>query len=142
MRRLLALGLALAWAPAVLAHEVQYEVVRGSALAMKVYFADGEPLMYTEYEVYSPQDSGIPYQKGRTDRRGYLSFVPDTPGQWRVRVIDQSGHGLDVRVESASAWPAREPARGRAWLRPLGGLLAIAAIFLVLYLLSRKGRPR
>ena len=72
-------------APA-LAHETLHEVERGKAIAVKAYFADGEVLAYTAYEVYSPADPKIPYQKGRTDRSGWLAFVPDAPGKWRVKV--------------------------------------------------------
>jgi nickel transport protein len=136
--------LALAARPAR-AHETLHEVARGKAIAVKAYFVDGEVLAYTAYEVYSPADPRIPYQKGRTDRSGWLAFVPDAPGKWRVKVIDDTGHGLDVQLdaEAPGAAPAPAAAGGAVSsaafvLRPLLGLAAIGAVFAVLYVTHRR----
>lgn len=125
------------------AHETLHEVQRGRAIAVKAWFADGEVLAYTPYEVYSPADPRIPHQKGRTDRAGWLAFVPDAPGPWRVKVIDDTGHGLDLEVDAGAAaspaGPAAAPVSGVAFvLRPLAGLLAIGAVFAALYALYRR----
>ncbi len=147
---LLAAALAVLAPAAARAHEVLHEIARGRAVAVKAYFADGEVLAYTPYEIYSPADPRIPYQKGRTDRSGWLSFVPDAPGKWRVKVVDATGHGLDLEVDAdavlagATSPGAPAPASTRACvLRPLAGLAAIGAVFgLLLVLYRRKGtRP-
>jgi len=142
---LVAGALGLAAAPA-LAHETLHEIQRGKAVAVKAYFADGEVLAYRAYEVYSPADSEIPYQKGRTDRSGWVAFVPDAPGKWRVKVIDDTGHGLDVQIDAGA--PGASPPAGAVSssafaLRPLLGLAAIGAVFAALFLgYRRKGtRP-
>lgn len=127
-------------APAARAHEVLHQVERGRAVAVKAYFADGEVLAYTQYEVYSPADPKIPYQKGRTDRSGWLAFVPDAPGRWRVKVVDPTGHGLDLEVDAA---PPFGTGPGQASplalvLRPLAGLAAIGAVFAVLFAVYRR----
>ncbi len=138
-----ALGVVAA-APAV-AHETLHELARGKAVAVRAYFADGEALAYTSYEVYSPADPRVPHQKGRTDRAGWLAFVPDAPGTWRVKVIDESGHGLDLEVEASdpavavSATPGSGAVSGVAFvLRPLLGLLVIGAVFAALFLVYRR----
>jgi len=122
------------------AHEVLHTVERGRAIAVKAYFADGETLGYAEYQIFSPADSKIPYQKGRTDRAGYLSFVPDTPGKWRIQVHDSTGHGLDLQVDTAAATP---PAHGgvASWTfvaRPLLGAVLVAGIFFGLIAFYRR----
>ena len=127
--------------PATLwAHEVQYNIEPNRATSIKVYFADGESLSYQEFEIYSPNDPKIPYQKGRTDRNGYLSFVPNTDGMWRVRVIDESGHGLDTEVEikQSAAIATRDQRDVLTWLRPVIGALVIAAIFGGIYLTASR----
>jgi hypothetical protein len=127
--------------PATLwAHEVQYEIEPNRATSIKVHFSDGESLSYKEFEIYSPNDPNIPYQKGRTDRSGYLSFVADTDGTWRVRVIDESGHGLDTEVEikQAAAIGAGDRQDILTWLRPVIGALVIAAIFGGIYLTAAR----
>ncbi|MFO0583522.1 MAG: hypothetical protein U0229_14720 [Anaeromyxobacter sp.] len=137
----LAAAAALALAGPARAHETLHEVERGRAIALKAYFADGEVLAYTPYEVYSPADPKIPWQKGRTDRAGWLAFVPDAPGKWRVKVIDDTGHGLDLEVDASP--PAGPPATGAPStlafvLRPLAGLAVIGALFGLLYRHHRR----
>lgn len=147
LRLALAALLALAARPA-LAHETLHEVARGKAIAVKASFVDGEVLAYTPYEVYSPADPKIPHQKGRTDRSGWLAFVPDAPGPWRVKVIDPTGHGLDLLVDAEAAGAAAAPqasgptSTAAFVLRPLVGLAAIGAVFAALYLAARRRRPR
>lgn len=134
--RAAALLLALAAAPAA-AHETLHEIQRGKAIAVRAYVADGEVLADLAYEVYSPADPAVPYQRGRTDRSGWLAFVPDAPGKWRVKVIGDAGHGLDVEIDAAA--PAAPGTPGAAFvLRPLLGLLAIGAVFAALFLAYRR----
>jgi nickel transport protein len=145
VRRCLPLvALLLATAPAR-AHEVLHAVERGRAIAVKAYFADGEALAYTEYQVFSPADPKIPYQKGRTDRAGYLAFVPDPPGQWRVVITDSTGHGLDIEVDAAGPEPdkATPSAAVSSWafaVRPVVGVLVIGALFAALVVIYRRKR--
>jgi nickel transport protein len=125
------------------AHEVLHTVERGKAIAVKAYYADGEVLAYTEYQVFSPADPKIPYQKGRTDRVGYLAFVPDAPGKWRVTIADATGHGLDVEVDAAvPSQPEGTPGQAVAsWafaVRPVLGVLIIAVLFTLLVFIYRR----
>ena len=137
-----ALG-ALAPAVPARAHETLHEVERGKAIAVRAYFADGEVLAYTAYEVYSPAEAKIPHQKGRTDRNGWLAFVPDAAGRWRVKVVDATGHGLDVEIDaslaaSAAAGSGGPPSSAAFVLRPLLGLAVLGAVFAALVLLYRR----
>jgi nickel transport protein len=131
-------------------HEILHDVEQSRAVAVRAYFPGGEVLAYAQYEVYSPADPRIPHQKGRTDRAGWLAFVPDVPGKWRVKVVDHTGHGLDVEVDAA-ATPASAttattppaPASTTAFvLRPLAGLAVIAAVFAVLFVVYRRKGAR
>ena len=155
MRRAgLLLALSILGLPAVpVAHEVLHEVQHGRAVAVHAWFPDGESLAYVQAEVFSPADGKIPYWKGRTDRNGWLAFVPDVPGQWRVRIVDSTGHGLDTTVEvappgtlgsapggAAGAGPSGMASLGFV-LRPVLGVALIAAIFGFLYLRGRRSRP-
>jgi nickel transport protein len=136
-------GAVLAVAAPARAHEVLHDVEHGRAVAVRVHFPDGEPLAYCVAEVFSPADPKIPWQKGRTDRNGWLAFVPDVAGKWRVRVVDTTGHGLDVELE---AGPAAAPRAGgppsplALALRPIVGIAAIALVFGALLALYRRRR--
>lgn len=138
---LLCAALGLVAAPAW-AHEVQTTVERGRAVAVRAVYADGEPLAYTEYQVFSPADAKIPYQKGRTDRAGYVAFVPDVSGGWRVRIADATGHGADLVVAADATTPTEPSAGGRAtWgfvARPALGVALIAGLFALLVLFYRR----
>lgn len=128
------------------AHEVLHDVVRGGAVAVHVYESDGEALADAPVEVYSPRDPRTPYQRARTDRNGWASFVPDAPGSWRVRVFGEDGHGLDLRVEVDRAHVRSEAGQGVAIaapglkfiLRPVAGVLAIVAVFVALFIWRRR----
>jgi nickel transport protein len=135
-------ALALCCASPAFAHEVLHSVERGRAIAVKAFFADGETLAYTEYVVFSPSDPKIPYQKGRTDRGGYLAFVPDSTGTWHVKVSTTDGHGLELDVPAEAADKKTAAAGGIAsWAfvaRPLVGVILIVGLFVVLSRLYRR----
>lgn len=146
MRRL-ALVVALSIAAPAFAHEVLHEVRRGNAVAVRAWFPDGESLAYVQAEVFSPRDTAIPHWKGRTDRNGWLAFVPDVPGAWRVRIVDSTGHGLDTTVDVSASLGAEAAAPTAAStipstlafaLRPVVGVAVIVAIFAALFLLQRR----
>jgi nickel transport protein len=161
LTRLVVVALLALAAGTATAHQVLHQVQRGKAIAVRVYESDGDPVAETSYEVYSPASPAAPWQTGRTDRSGWLAFVPEVPGRWRVRVIDPTGHGLDVVVEVAP--PAAPPAGAASTdpttsgpdggreavgssaafvLRPLLGLAVVGVVFAALLLAWRKkGAP-
>jgi nickel transport protein len=123
------------------AHEVLATIERGRAIAVKAFYPDGEPLAYAEFQVFSPADAKIPYQKGRTDRSGYLAFVPNLSGNWHVRVGEATGHGIELDVAAtpeAQQSPSAGPASWAFVLRPVLGVLLIAVLFVGLLLFYRK----
>lgn len=126
-------------ASSVSAHEVLHEVARGRGIAVRAFESDGDVLGDATCEIFSPGDRKTPFLNGRTDRNGWCAFVPDAPGKWRVRVIDETGHGLDLEVEAdAPAAVASAPSSVAFALRPLVGLAAIGAIFGLLLLRYRR----
>jgi nickel transport protein len=126
----------------VAAHEVTAEVVRDRALAVRARTHDGRPLADAAAEVFSPSDPSAPSWKGRTDRNGWVAFVPDAPGRWRVRVIDATGHGLETPVEVPASGDVAArtdgPAPAASVLGALAGVALIGAFFAFLHLRGRK----
>ena len=155
MRTILVTALAALLAPAgAAAHEVTHEVVYGRAVAVRARYAGHAPLANAEYQVFRPGDPRVPWQKGRTDREGWLSFVPNQAGTWRVQVADRSGHGLilSVPAEPPAAAPAASPPAaesaaesaegGVPWLvRLAGAVAAVGAVFAALAVFHRRRRP-
>jgi nickel transport protein len=91
-------------APAAQAHTIHYDVQQ-KAMAVHVYYSENDPAAYSRYELYGPGDKE-PHQTGRTDKNGFLGFVPDRPGTWRLQVWGESSHGFhglttDIQVDQA-----------------------------------------
>jgi nickel transport protein len=166
--RLAALAVAALLAPAAgRAHGIDVEVRReGGTVAVRARYEGGRPLAGARYEVVSPARPERAFDEGTTERHGWVAFVPDAPGAWRVRIVDASGHGRVVEVEVPSAPPAaiagaparppvsaasgaapREPpadardrraAPGASLLRIGGGLVILGTIFSGLFLVLRR----
>ncbi|HYQ81419.1 MAG TPA: hypothetical protein VEP68_07955 [Anaeromyxobacteraceae bacterium] len=156
MARLAAALVVLAASAAARAHELVHQVERGRAVAVRVSTPDGRPLADVPWEAWSPADPATPWQRGRTDRSGWLAFVPDAGGTWRIRVVEPSGHGLVLDVEAAApaatapgapAAPAPAPAPAEPSpaaaqvLRPLVGVGAVGVVFALLVALRRRRGP-
>ncbi len=97
----LLLGLAVGVA-ASHAHDLQYSVAAGQAVVVKLFYVDNTPFTFEGYEVYREGEK-LPYQVGRTDSQGRVSFLPDRPGKWRIKAISEDGHGLDFTLTTDAA---------------------------------------
>jgi len=73
------------------AHSVEYQV-ENRGISARFFFAPNDPASYSAYEVLGPGDQ-VPHQKGRTDKNGVASFLPDRPGKWSIKMIAESEHG-------------------------------------------------
>jgi nickel transport protein len=76
----------------VYAHTINYDIQQ-KGIAVRIFYAADDPASYSQYEVYGPGDSE-PHQTGRTDKNGFVAFVPDRPGIWKVKVLGESSHGF------------------------------------------------
>jgi nickel transport protein len=74
------------------AHTVNYHV-ENRGVSVRVFYSEDDPAGYSSFEIFGPGDK-IPHQKGRTDRNGFVSFLPDRPGRWLIKVFGESEHGM------------------------------------------------
>ena len=84
------------------AHDLQYTVVGGQAVVIKLFYADNTPFTFEGYEIFRDGEK-LPYQVGRTDSQGRIAFLPDQAANWRVKAISEDGHGLDFKLSTDSA---------------------------------------
>jgi nickel transport protein len=108
------------------AHALLHEVVDGEAVIVRFSFAGADQPLFEPYEVFAP-GADTPFQSGRVNALGEVSFRPDRPGAWRVRVFTADGHGASVEldVDAAGAVAAVRGHHGHAgdyWLRVLAAL--------------------
>ncbi|WP_027721985.1 hypothetical protein [Maridesulfovibrio zosterae] len=81
------------------AHGVSYEMIENSpSITFRSGFSSGDPIAYGEVLIYSPENSEVEYQNGRTDKNGVFSFLPDGPGVWKVEVYGGLGHKLMFEI--------------------------------------------
>jgi len=79
------------------AHGVEYNVNLQNSVVIRVFYDDGYPMDYADYEIKS--SDGEIFQIGVTDRQGILSFIPDIIGKWEVKIDDGMGHGILKDIE-------------------------------------------
>lgn len=80
------------------AHEIHYQV-ENKGISARIFYSADDPASYSQYEIFGPGDK-IPHQKGRTDKNGFVSFLPDRAGVWIIKVLGDSDHGYHgVQIE-------------------------------------------
>jgi nickel transport protein len=84
--------LILIWSGDGEAHTINYQV-ENRGISARVFYAGDEPASYSQYEIFGPGDR-VPHQKGRTDRNGFVSFLPDRKGKWIIKVYGEAEHGI------------------------------------------------
>lgn len=141
----LAVGLLLL-APAVAhAHAMLHEIVAGEAVIVRLSFPGHDQPLFEPYEVFAP-GSETPFQAGRVNALGELSFRPDRAGTWRLRVFTQDGHGadLELEVDAVGAVTASGGGHGHAhdyWFRVLAALGYLLGAFGLVVLWRQRRAP-
>jgi nickel transport protein len=121
------------------AHDLQYTVVGGRAVVIKMFHADNSPFTFEGYEIFREGEK-LPYQVGRTDSQGRIAFLPDRAATWRIKAISEDGHGLDFKVSTdASAMPSgsEKPAYER-YSRIFIGIAVLLGLFGLFNLYLRR----
>lgn len=127
-----------------LAHSVNYHV-EAKGMAVRAYYSEKDAAANSPYELYSPGDEK-PHQTGHTDKNGYVAFVPDRPGTWRLKVWGESTHGfhgVTTRIEVDKALGLKEFSKPMvaAYPRYVTGISLVIGIFGIYGLwASRKTR--
>lgn len=77
-------------------HGLNCSITPGSAGILTATTIPGDPIVFARVEVYAPRNDSIEFANGRTDMDGRFAFVPDRPGQWRVKLVMESDHGPHI----------------------------------------------
>ncbi len=125
------------------AHSVHYQV-ENKGISVRVFYAENDPVNYSSYEIFGPGDK-IPHQKGRTDRNGFVSFLPDRQGEWIVNVYGESEHGMHgarivVNVNKNLFMESFKKPLVAKYTTAFVGISFLLAIFGLLALLKAKKR--
>ncbi|AGA32991.1 hypothetical protein TVNIR_1318 [Thioalkalivibrio nitratireducens DSM 14787] len=85
-------------APPASGHALLHQVLEGDAVLVRFHFSDGDRPYFETYQVLGPDDAR-PFQTGRINALGEVSFRPNRPGRWKVIVATEDGHGAEARID-------------------------------------------
>ncbi len=130
--------------PPVAGHALLHRVLEGdSVVRIQFRFPDGDRPLFESYRVMAPDDDQ-PFQTGRVNALGEVSFLPHRPGIWRVTVTTEDGHGTEarVRVDTEGLGTETQGSEGLSrWERVASGVGYVLGVFGILAL-WRGGRAR
>ena len=125
-------------------HSINYQV-QEKGIAVKAFYSEKDPSSYSQYEIWGPGDKeDLPHQTGRTDKNGFLAFVPDRAGIWKVRLWGESSHGyhgftMEVKVDKDFSLESFSKPLLATHTKLITGLSLIFGIFgIYAYLKSKK----
>jgi nickel transport protein len=142
--RLVAALMLCAWQPGqAMAHDLQHSINEGTAVSVKLFFADGNDFDFESYEVYRAGEE-IPFQVGRTDALGRVVFLPDRAGTWRIKTFSEEGHGADFAFTTGAKNHIQETNKPflERHLRIIAGVSVIFGVFGLATLFLRRGERR
>jgi nickel transport protein len=125
------------------AHTINYDVQQ-KGIAVRIFYAADDPASYSQYEVYGPGGSE-PHQTGRTDKNGFVAFVPDRPGIWKIKVLGESSHGFhgvttEVKVDETLNLASFSKPLAATYTKLIIGISLIFGIFGLYSLLRSRKR--
>jgi len=91
----------------VKAHSVRGWIQSREAMVVASEYDDGEPVSYAVFEIYYPGGKDL-FQSGVTDPNGCFSFLPDTPGKWKIFVKDGMGHQVSLTADISNQQALKE----------------------------------
>lgn len=124
------------------AHSINYQVEQ-KGMVVRAYYSEKDAAAYSQFELYGPGDKE-PYQTGRTDKNGYIGFVPDRPGIWKLQVWGESTHGFhgvatEIKVDKAMGLEGFKKPMVAAYTKYVTGISLIIGIFGIYgFVASRK----
>jgi nickel transport protein len=132
-------------ASAAFAHTVNYDVQQ-KGIAVKIFYNAQDPASYAEYEVFGPGEE-LPHQIGRTDRNGFVAFVPDKQGIWKIKVIGESAHGYhgvttEVKVDKDLGLESFNKPLVAQYTKVVTGISLIIGIFGIYALIASRKKQK
>ena len=125
------------------AHSIQYQV-ENKGISVRVFYSADDPASYSQYEIFGPGDT-ITHQKGRTDKNGFVSFLPDRPGKWHIKIWGESDHGyhgaqIEVEVNKGLFMESFKKPLVATYTKAFVGVSLILAFFGAWALLKTRKR--
>jgi nickel transport protein len=88
----------------------------------------------------------LPHQTGRADKNGFITFLPDRQGTWKVKVLGESSHGfhgvsIDMKTDKDFNLESFNKPLAATYSKLVTGISLIIGLFGIYALLrSRKNK--
>lgn len=129
-------------------HSINYQILE-KGIAVRAFYSEKDPSSYSQYEIWGPGDKeDLPHQTGRTDKNGFLAFVPDRTGTWKIRLWGESSHGYhgfttEVKVDKELNLQSFSKPLLATHTKLITGLSLIFGIFgIYVFLKSRRNQEK
>lgn len=134
----------LLWPCVAASHALLHELVEGETVVVRLYYpGEGVP-SFEPYELLAPQ-AKAPFQTGHVNLNGEVSFRPDRPGRWQLRVFTEDGHGARIELQVDKAGSASSATGMHAlghWSRVVAAIGYLLGAFGLLTLWQARRRKR
>ena len=81
-------------------HELQVLIdLRSPFVSIHSQYGENEFCSYADVSIFGPKSDTAEFQTGNADVYGNFSFLPDSPGIWKVKVDDGLGHVKSIKTE-------------------------------------------
>ena len=82
------------------AHAVTHERIEAAGVTLLFRFSGAASIpAHARVLIFSPGSFEQPYLETETDAKGYVSFIPDTDGTWRLELKTKEGHEKAISLE-------------------------------------------
>jgi nickel transport protein len=96
----------------VCAHELQVLIdLKPPFVALHSQYSENESCSYAEVSIFSPHSNIAEFQIGYADKNGNFSFLPDSPGIWKIKIDDGMGHVKNVTIEVTEVFLDKEQSK-------------------------------
>jgi nickel transport protein len=81
-----------------MAHSIRVDMtLKSPAVTIYAGFSKTKPIANAKVEIYAPE-AETHYQTGKTDINGNFAFLPNTFGEWKIKIDDEMGHARTTSI--------------------------------------------
>jgi nickel transport protein len=81
-----------------MAHSIRVDMtLKSPAVTIYAGFSKTKPIANAKVEIYAPE-AETHYQTGKTDINGNFAFLPNTFGEWKIKIDDEMGHVRNTSI--------------------------------------------
>jgi len=118
-------------------HGVQWSELPG-AKVFRISYESGRPMTLAKVIIIDRKAETLAISK--TDSEGLFYFLPKGEGPWKIKVMDNYGHGTVIRLKGETMSPLKHPVERSSLIEKvlIGILLIWGVTGTVFYIVAKK----